>query len=144
AGASRRASARRSGRGSHGWGSRTPPPARAGSGLLCRPVSEVSVGTLFLYRCQIRELVLEHLVQYLVEQELRSLGHRGLDVPAALLPGRGDGAHRPLVMSDEVVRPQEDVELAGDELVGGRVEADAVDDDEDVALVVVHLRMVHL
>jgi hypothetical protein len=45
-------------------------------------------------------------------------------------------------MRDEVVGAEEDVQLARDELIGGRVEAHAVDDQIDVSLVIVQLRMV--
>ena len=48
------------------------------------------------------------------------------------------------MVGDQVVRAEEDVQLAGDERVGGGVEADAVQDGEDVRLVVVHLGVVDL
>ena len=84
---------------------------------------------LVLDRVEAREVVLEHLVEDLVEQEVAR--PRGMAACRFLLHWSRDGrdrAHGPLVVRDQVVRAQEDVQLAGDELVGGRVEADAVDD----------------
>jgi hypothetical protein len=97
---------------------------------------------LVLDRVQAREVVLEHPVEDLVEEEVRTLRDSHLEVLAAQLPGERNRAHRPLVVRDEVVRSQEDVQLARLELVRGRVEADPVDDEEEVVRVVVHLREV--
>ena len=77
-----------------------------------------------------------------MEQEVGAPGHRLLEVLRAEVPGRGDGPHRTFVVGDEVVRAQEDVELPGEELVGGGVETDPVHGQEDVVVVVVHLRIV--
>src|SRR5207245_5320372 len=85
-----------------------------------------------LEKVEVRDVPLEELVEDLVDEEVVPPRQRRDDATRALLLGRDHARDRPLVVGDEIVAAQKHVELARAELAGLVVEADGVDDEEDV------------
>ena len=96
-----------------------------------------------------REAVVEEVVEHLVEQPARALGEQLLAERLVVLAAREearDGQQLAVRDRDEVVRPDEDVELGGVQPLDRLVVDREVEDDEEVAvvLVVVDLRALAL
>src|SRR5882762_3548290 len=97
-----------------------------------------------LEEVEVRVVPLEELVEDLIDEEVDAPRQRRDDATRALLLGRDHPRDRPLVVGDEIVAAEEHVELARAELAGLVLEADGVEDEEDVRVVVVDLGMVHV
>src|SRR5688572_10114331 len=85
---------------------------------------------------QLRKVVIDHPVQYLVQQEVHTAAEH-IGVAANKLLGGLDASGMNRVECDEVVRSEKNVQFVRAEVIRGSIVANPVHDDEKIVAVVV-------